>query len=64
MRNNSLKLFEFGPVVWFEDISYLELSLSVGKPFGHFGRGHHEEHFFEIILNLNLDQWFRFGLKT
>ena len=23
----------------------------------HFGRGHHEEHYYEIILNL--DQWFR-----
>ena len=66
MRNNSVKLFEFEPVVQemsFEDISYLELFLGVAKPFGHFGRGHHEEHFFEIILNLN--QWFRrCGLKT
>ena len=45
----------------FKDISYLEL----WQPFYsreenhlcNFGRGHYEEHFCEIILNL--DQWFR-----
>ena len=45
----------------FKDISYLEL----WQPFYsteenhlcNFGRGHYEEHFCEVILNL--DQWFR-----
>ena len=47
--------------MWFKDIYYLEL----WQPFGsaewnhlcNFGREHHEEHFYEIIFNL--DQWFR-----
>ena len=64
MRNNSVKLFEFGPVfheMLFKDISYLELwqSLCSMEP-GHlcnFGRVHHEDQFCEIILNLG--QWFR-----
>ena len=63
MRNNSVIFF--GPKVQeemsFKDISYLEL----WPPFCsaeqyhlyNFGRGHQEEHFCEIILNL--DQWFR-----
>ena len=60
--------FEFGPVVpvvqeemLFKGISYLEL----WQPFSsveysylcNFGRGHYEEQFCEIILNLG--QWFR-----
>ena len=44
----------------FKDISYLELwwpFCSVAQNhFGNFGRGHNEEQFCEIILNM--DQWF------
>ena len=47
--------------MWFKDISYLELlqPFYSGKQnhLCNLGRGHHEEHFCEIILNL--DQWFR-----
>ena len=65
MRNNLGNCFEFGPVVQdemlFKDISYLELWWAFcsgeGNHFYKFGRGHHEEQFCEIILNL--DQWFR-----
>ena len=64
-RNNSMIFFYFGQVfqeeMRFKDISYLEL----WQPFCsaeqnhlcNFGRKHHEEQFYEIILNL--DQWFR-----
>ena len=38
----------------FKDIFYL---LGRVKSFSDFGRRHHEEHFCDIILNL--DQWFR-----
>ena len=60
MRNNSVKLFLFGPVVQeempFKGISYLD----IWQPFCSaecyhlctFGRGHYEEQFFKIILNL------------
>ena len=45
----------------FKDVSYLELCwpFCSGEQnhLYNFGRGHHEEYFFEIILNL--DQWFR-----
>ena len=45
----------------FKKISYLELwQPSCSVPQNHlcnFGRGHHGEHSFEVILNL--DQWFR-----
>ena len=44
-----------------KDISYLELwqplCLVEGNHLCNFGRRHHEEQFYEIILNL--DQWFR-----
>ena len=44
----------------YKDISYLELwwpFCSVAQNhFGNFGRGHNEEQFYEIILNM--DQWF------
>ena len=58
-------LFVFVPVsqedMLFKDISYLELwwpvCLAKQKQWCNFGRGHHGEHFCEIILNL--DQWFR-----
>ena len=57
MINNSVKNFEFRPVVQekmpFKDISYLELwwpFCSVAQNhFGNFGRGHNEEQFCEII---------------
>ena len=64
MRNISVKLFEFGPVV--QEISFKNSSyLKLWRPFCsaeqnnlcNFSRGHLEEHFCEIILNL--DQWFR-----
>ena len=62
MRNNSVKYFEFGPVVQemsFKYISYPEL----WRPFCsaeqnhlcNFGRGYQEEQICEIILNL--EQW-------
>ena len=65
MRNTSVKLFRFGPVVqeemWFKDISILELwrplCLAELNHLCNFGRSHHEEQFCEIVLNL--DQWFR-----
>ena len=45
----------------FKDISYLELwqpfCLSEWNHLCNFGKGHYEEHFCEIILNLG--QWFR-----
>ena len=46
----------------FKDISYLELlqptfSAKIKKHLNICCKGHHEEHFFEIILNL--DKWFR-----
>ena len=45
----------------FEDISYQELCQSFfsveQNHLCNFGRGHHEKHFYEIILNL--DKWFR-----
>ena len=56
--------FEFGPLVQemsFKDISYPELwpplCLAERNHLCTFVRGHHEEYFCEIILNL--DQWFR-----
>ena len=60
-----LNYFEFGPVVQemsFKIISYLELLLSRFCSAEHnhlynFSRGHHEEQFCEIVLNL--DNWFR-----
>ena len=52
--------FEFEPVVQemsFKDISYLGLCrpLCLAEPnhLSNFGRGHHKEHFCEIILNLD-----------
>ena len=66
MRNIS----EFGSMAQemsFKVISYLELwrplCLAQWNHLCNFGRGHHEENFCEIILNL--DQWFsrRCGLK-
>ena len=61
MRNNSLKLFEFGPIakMSFKDISYLKSSGAFREQnrLCNFGRGYHEEQFSEIILNL--DHWFR-----
>ena len=62
-RSSGLRLddFDFEPVV--QEISYF-LSRALLTPFlaeqnhlCNFGRGHHEEHLCEIILNL--DQWFR-----
>ena len=57
MRNNSVKLYEFGQVVQkmlFKDISYLELwRLLCSADWNHlcsFGRSHYEENFCEIIL--------------
>ena len=45
----------------FKDISYLELwhlfCSAEGNHLCNFGKGHYEEQFCEIILNL--DQWFR-----
>ena len=45
----------------FKDMSYLELSppfyLGEWSDSCNFGRGHHEDQFYEIILNL--EQWFR-----
>ena len=45
----------------FKDISYLQLwrplCSAEQNHLGNFGRGHFEEHFCEIILNL--DQWFK-----
>ena len=35
----------------------MALLYSVAKPFVHFSKGHYEEQFCEIILNL--DQWFQ-----
>ena len=60
-----LNYFKFGPVVQeamlFKAISYLELwwpfCFAEQNHLRYFGRGHHEENFCEIILNL--DQWFR-----
>ena len=57
--------FEFGPVILevmlFKDISYLELwwPFCSVEPnhLCNFGKGHYEEQFCEIILNL--DKWFR-----
>ena len=64
MRKNSVKLFEFGPVLHemlFKDISYLELWQSLCSmeldSLCNFGRVHHEEQFCETILNLG--QWSR-----
>ena len=64
MRNISVKLFEFGPVVHemlFKDISYLELwwplCSSECNHSCNINRGYHEEQFCKIILNLDL--WFR-----
>ena len=62
MRNSN---FEFGRVVQekmpFKNSSYLELCrpfcAAEGNLLCTFGRGHHEVHFCEIILNL--DTWFR-----
>ena len=56
---------KFGPVVqeemWFKDISYQELWQPLCSEdwiyVCNFGRRHHEEQVYEIILNL--DQWFR-----
>ena len=56
-----MNYFEFGPVVQvemtFKDISYLELwwpiFLAERNHLCFVGRGHHEEHFCKIILNLN-----------
>ena len=65
MKNIHAKLFEFGPMVQeempFKGISYLELWLpfcsAERNHLCKFGRGHYEEQFCKIILNL--DQWFR-----
>ena len=65
MKNNSVKLFEFGPVVQeempFKVISYLELWWTFcSAECNHlcsFDRRHHEEQFCEIYFNL--DQWFK-----
>ena len=70
MKNISVKCFEFGPLLLvqetlFKDNSYLELWQPFFRGENHlcnFGRGHHEVHFCEIILNL--DQWFRCCFKT
>ena len=59
-----MKYFEFGPVVQeemlFKDISNLQFwwpsCLAGRNHLGKFGRGLYDEHFCEIILNL--DQWF------
>ena len=53
--------FKFGPMIQeemsFKDISYLELWWSLcsaeQNPLRNFGRGHYEEQFSELILNLN-----------
>ena len=52
-RNNSVKLFEFGPVV--QEISFKDFKSRAIHTI--FGRGHYGEHSCEIILNL--DMWFR-----
>ena len=52
-RNNSVKLFEFGPVV--QEISFKDFKSRAIHTI--FGRGHYGEHSCEIILNL--DKWFR-----
>ena len=65
MRNISVKLFQFRSVVQemilSKAISYLELwwpfCLAQQTNLYNFGRWHYEEHFCEIILNL--DQWLR-----
>ena len=69
MGNNSVKLFEIGPMIQeemsFKDISYLELFCSVEQnSLYNFGRGHHEEHFCETILNLELWLWRKYNLTT
>ena len=59
MRNISLKLFEFGPVV--QEMLKIFLIYSSVNHFvwrsetfcAVFGRGHYEKHFFDIILNLD-----------
>ena len=48
--------FEFGPVdqeMSFKDISYLAPFLAEPNQLSNFGRGHHKDHFCEIILNLD-----------
>ena len=65
MRNNSLEKNEFGPVVQeemsFKYISVLELLQPICSAeqnhLSNYGRGHHEEQFCKIILNLDL--WFK-----
>ena len=53
-----MKLFCF----WTSDLDFISRALPTPflvdqKHLCNFGRGHHEEHFCKIILNL--DQWFR-----
>ena len=64
MRNNSVKIFGFRPVVQeemlFRDISYLELwqpfcSVEWNHIMCNFGRGYYEEQFCDIFFNI--DQW-------
>ena len=65
IMKHSFNYFEYKPMVQeempFKDFSYLQLwrpfCLAEQNHLCKFGRGHHEEHFFEIILHL--DQWFR-----
>ena len=60
IRNISVKLFEFGPVVqedmWLNGISYLELWRPLCSAeqnlLCNYGSGHYKEHFCEIVLNL------------
>ena len=70
MRNTSENYYEFEPVV--QEMLFKDIFLfrGIAAPFSaeqnhlsNFGRGLHDEHFCEIILNLNL--WFkRRCLKT
>ena len=65
MKNNSVNLFQFEPVVQEEMSLKYHYSLELWQPLcsveqkhlNKFGRRHHEQQFFETILKL--DQWFR-----
>ena len=65
INSSNLSCFEFGPVVQqeksFKEIFYLELwqpfCSAVRNHLYDFGKGHYEEQFCEIIVNL--DQWLR-----
>ena len=57
MRNLSMKLFEFGPVVWEMSFTYLRLwwpfCSMEQNGLCNFGREHYEKHLCEIIFYLD-----------